>query len=535
MWADIEVQLCETFAGARLFRFSRGKQIVFIPIHEFVGSAGSGLRILAMSGMAVIRKSEIDSLTRRIASANGGPAQPVIGAVGWNGQHFALPSGRVVSPRKGTAPETTIVAKRSRGEPSGTLDDWLTGVAEPLVGQSIPMFAICLAFMPAILRLSARAENGGFELVGKGGIGKTTVQRLMASVVGRPTADLDNSYVVTADSTLNALERVMADHADLPLIIDEASLFFAGESDAKRAESFKALAFKLSAGTEKERLSGGTPRAPVRLAYLVSTNEALASLLGKRSDAALAATDRLISIPISPDRPWGVFDYLPKGFDSASSYAAQVTQAAVSFHGRAFVRFISHLVQARAANENALRATIRKHVSTFTAHAKVDANNGSQIRVAEAFGLVYAAGRLAQSYGALPASWRVGPAVLATYSLYRASIALPPPFDERLAGLARSKHVAQAGDRRARLAVDPSSDVVGIVQSLGSARYLYIPANKIERAFPDWKRLQNDAVVKRMLDASENGHLTVKRRLVKSAKPMRAYSFKLPESAQPKK
>ena len=72
--------------------------------------------------------------------------------------------------------------------------------------------------------LTSRVGSFGFELVGEKGIGKSTLQYLMSSVLGGAIQGADGNYWVTLDTTVNALEDTMAEHSDLPIIFDEAGL-----------------------------------------------------------------------------------------------------------------------------------------------------------------------------------------------------------------------------------------------------------------------------------------------------------------------
>ena len=111
-------------------------------------------------------------------------------------------------------------------------------------------------------------------------------------------------------------------------------------------------------------------------------------------------------------------------FAGSAEYANALTRAAEQNHGHAIRKFLKQLVRARAKDDAALRAWIASRVNGFVEKANIDPNDGSAFRVAEAFGLVYAAGRLAQQYGVLPDCLAVGPAVLTCYSLHLIPTAL---------------------------------------------------------------------------------------------------------------
>lgn len=329
----------------------------------------------------------------------------MIERVGWNGQHFALPDGTVFSPSGAQQPDIVFQRIPRRCSPRGTFKGWKRKVARRLAGQALAEFVLCLAFAAPLLALTNRVGNFGFELVGGKGTGKSSLQQLMSSVLGALQGE-DGHYWVSFDATPNALEQSMAGFSDLPLILEEANLFVAGETARTRGNNFKALAFRLGGGSEKARFDQGQPKE-FRLIFLTSSNERLAKLMNINSEAARAAEDRLITLPIE-GRPHGVLDFVPSGTANASQFIADLVAAADAHHGHAIRRFLSHLVQERADDERRLRAEIVRRMASFREKAGVDPNAGSAVRVADAFGLVFAAGALAKRYGALPRAFRTG-------------------------------------------------------------------------------------------------------------------------------
>lgn len=457
------------------------------------------------------------------------PADNLIGNVGWNGQQFALPDGTVFSPESSAAGEVLFDRIRNRCAERGTLGRWKRGVAKPLVDQRIGTFVLCAAFAAPILKLTNRSGNFGFELVGPKGKGKSTFQQIMSSVLGGAIQSEDGHYWTSFDATPGGLEQAMASHSDLPMILEEANLYIAGESSRIRAEHFKALAFRLANGFNKRRLGPGA-EGEFRFVYVTSSNEPLSDLIGRNSEAARAAADRLITIQIPPDRRHGLFDSIPDEFESGSDFAKSLIAAADQNHGHAIRRFLQKLVEARASDESKLKDEIAAMISLFCEKSLVDPNNGSAIRVAEAFGIVYAAGELAKRYGALPKPMRCGPAALACYRLHLSHNDDLESFATLLSTIAKRDDVIvldtrNISDFNARtLAKAPA-----FVRGRQSNRELWIRQARIKELIPNWTTLKRNPEIAHLLKR-DGRHMGVKRTVGWNGAQERVYCFEFPEA-----
>jgi len=116
----------------------------------------------------------------------------------------------------------------------------------------------------------------------------------------------------------------------------------------------------------------------------------------------------VLTIPIADDRPHGIFDRIPEGMDG-HGYVTQLLNAAHTNFGHAMPKFIKKPVKAAAKDRDTVIEQINRHIAHFRKRAGVDVNNGAEVRVADAFGLVYAAGRLAKDYEVLPSYLTVLP------------------------------------------------------------------------------------------------------------------------------
>lgn len=363
-WYSISVKGLLSISGEKWLRVSDRSNVGFVRLSDCT-SQRDALRKLMAQGVSLTSRGKADRLFQEIDEITNYASAPLVDHSGWNGGHFVLPDGSCFSPEEAETPVIVIDAEKGKCTTAGTLKGWKNTVARPLEGQAVPMLAIMIALMPPLLRLSSRADNFGFELVGPPGTGKTTAQLIAASVFGGVGRGDGACYWITFNATVNALEAQMAVHSDLPMIIEEANLFLAGETPSKRAAAFKAIAFKIGGGKSKERF-GAPPERSHRVSYLSSSNESLASLIGQDSDVAMATGDRLVTLDIRSNGKLGVFTSRPEAWSSTSEFAAAVVNGAAANHGWPGRRFLKRLVRARAADEDGLRLRIQELVQRFT-------------------------------------------------------------------------------------------------------------------------------------------------------------------------
>lgn len=506
-----------------------GERRGWVPRRAFHGGARDAIDQLGRQNVVIIGASRLKALIDRVAALSVFPTHQLIENIGWNGCHFALPDGTVFSPENSVPGEVIFDRLYNRCAKRGTLRKWKRRVATPLAGQNIATFVLSLAFAAPILKLTNRVGNFGFELVGPKGTGKSTFQQIMSSVLGGAIQGEDGHYWTSFDATPGGLEQAMASHSDLPMILEEANLYIAGESPRVRGEHFKALAFRLGGGFDKRRYGHGAA-GEFRFVYLTSSNEPLAELIGRDSEAARAAADRLITIPIPADRPHGLFDSIPDGFTSGSDFARTLIAAADLNHGHAIRRFLRRLVNARATNEGRLKSDIAALIARFCEKAEVDTTDGSAMRVAEAFGIVYAAGEVARRYGALPQRLRCGPAVLACYRLHLAKDAHIQSFASILAEITERDDVIDLGKGKVT-GIDPIvlASAPAFVRERGGKRELWIRPSRINALIPRWDSMRRDPEVDALIKR-EGQHKKVKRPLGPGGSEDRVYCFRLPEA-----
>lgn len=447
---------------------------------------------LASKNLVIINAATKTKLVNEVEALEKFPRRVIFSKPGWCDGQFANASGTVFAPKGVTKGMVAFLPLRSKCLPKGKHRQWAKDVAAPLAGHPIPVFFIMAALAAPLLELSGRNDNIGFELAGEGGKGKTTVQRFMASVVG-PAMEKDRGYITSFYMTPAALEQATQWHADMPLIIDEANLFGSGESGRADKRKMRDFSFQMSSGTTKGRFNDPQQEG-FRFVYVTSANEPFSQLLDEtHSDVANAASDRLISISVPPGDA-GVFGKLPDGVDSYRQFTLSLETAMSQQFGTAMPKFLKELVQARHTGEKDLRNFIRRRIDRFKTKAGVNDNNGSDVRVAEAFGLVYAAGALAKRYGVLPKGFKCLGAALHCYTNFRSTVPIRQPLANRLIAIARRPETIKI-DRKSlpKLSDTDVAKAGAFIRKVKGESLLLMTTAFGQKMFPDWNALRGSA------------------------------------------
>ncbi|WP_067936496.1 DUF927 domain-containing protein [Alicyclobacillus kakegawensis] len=113
---------------------------------------------------------------------------------------------------------------------AGDIDEWIHALA-PAMEHDRARLAFYVAFTPVLLHIT-KCSNFIVDFCGRTSTGKTTLQRIAASVVGNPDEKSADSALATWDSTRVFIERASAVVSGLPVILD----------DTKRARNGKVVA-----------------------------------------------------------------------------------------------------------------------------------------------------------------------------------------------------------------------------------------------------------------------------------------------------
>ncbi len=166
----------------------------------------------------------------------------------------------------------------------------------------------------------------------------------------------------------------------------------------KRAAELHDILHRATSGRERGRY--GQKQREWRTVFMSASNESVSAIFREGAigfDGATAV--RCIEIPCF--NRYGAFHRVPKG-TSAKRFVDGMVEQASSLPGQIGDMFIQRLVVDRAKDEAALRATLKAWIAKFEKAVGAQFLGNELGRVVPKFGLVYAAGRLAQRYGVLP-------------------------------------------------------------------------------------------------------------------------------------
>lgn len=309
--------------------------------------------------------------------------------IGWHGAVFVLPDRTA-----GNSDQLTVFQNPSGLDPAfsqaGTLQDWITHIAQPAQGNSRLVFALSLSFAGALLEL-ANEESGGFHLRGSSSIGKSTALLVASSVWGNPS-----KYRRQWRTTTNGLEGLAVLHNDGLLVLDEISQC----EPRDVGQAVYMLANQQGKG-RAGRTGGARNAATWRLLVLSSGEESLASLMNQAGQRAKAGQEnRLADIAADAGSNMGLFERL-HGTDSPSDFAKLLNDAAATYHGMAGMAWVDYLSNDRTACTQQLLA----HMKAFNQHIPTAAQ-GQAMRVSRRFALVAAAGEMATAAGVT--GWHIG-------------------------------------------------------------------------------------------------------------------------------
>lgn len=314
--------------------------------------------------------------------------------IGWHGSAFVLPD------RTAGSDEQLTVFQNPHGlEPAfsqaGTLQDWITHVAQPAQGNSRLLFSLSLSFAGALLEL-ANEESGGFHLRGSSSIGKSTALVVGSSVWGNPS-----KYRRQWRATTNGLEGLAVLHNDGLLVLDEIS-----QCEPRDVGQAVYMLSNQQGKTRADQKGGARIAATWRLLVLSSGEESLATIMNQAGQRAKAGQEnRLADIAADAGACMGLFEQL-HGTSSPSDFAKILNDAAAQYHGTAGMVWVDYLSNDRTA----CTKQVLTHIREFNQHIP-PAAQGQAMRVSRRFALVAAAGEMATVAGIT--GWQAGDATAA--------------------------------------------------------------------------------------------------------------------------
>ena len=315
---------------------------------------------------------------------------------GWtkNGKAFVRPdrvigntSSHIIGFRRSKPMDPRGMLKRS-----GDAASWRSSIAAPAQSSSILMFCISAAFASSLLKMTGK-NTFGFCLFGESRSGKTLATVVAGSVNGNGST----ARLLDWNATDNRLQEQLPEFNDCLTPIDD--LMSMSGSDRDKYERVKSLTYIFALGVGTGRHSSHTPESKENWRTIVlSSNEISVRDLANRSRAERSPgeTVRFIDLPATFDGATDIFD---RRSDTRQRLSwEQWFNACDKNQGRVFEAFLRLLI----ARKPTVRRLIKDHVRSF-AESVQDDNDGNLARdVAEKFGLVYAAGKLAIHFRLVP-------------------------------------------------------------------------------------------------------------------------------------
>ncbi|HPY40383.1 MAG TPA: DUF927 domain-containing protein [Thiolinea sp.] len=277
----------------------------------------------------------------------------------------------------------------------GELEAWKKEVSAYAVGNSRLMFALSIAFAGS-LATPANIESGGVHLVGGSSSGKSTAQRVAASVWGNP-----DTFKRSWRATATGLESIASLHNDNILILDEIS-----EMNPKEASE---TAYMLGNGSGKTRSHKGISLRPMftwTTLFLSSGEVTLQELMNEehgRKRVKAGQEVRIANIQADAGLNRGIFEEL-HSFDKPSLLADHLRYQTSKNYGVAG----SYWLEAITKHHRQLWDELPENVASFCSQVVPNDASGQVHRVAKRFGLIAVAGELATSYGLT--GWKEGQA-----------------------------------------------------------------------------------------------------------------------------
>ncbi len=325
-----------------------------------------------------------------------------VNRIGWSKDHYVLPD-KTFGPQSDEG-----VLFQSEDGPgdldfttSGTLEDWRQEVSRLCIGNSRLVFGVSVAFAGPLLEASG-TDSGGFHLFGPSSTGKTSVQRVAASVCGPP------AYLKSWRTTDNGLEGLLSRRNDGVLILDEL-----GQLDPRIAGQ---SAYLIANGHAKSRAgrSGGLRHTATWRTVLLSSGEVdlTTHLIAGGGKIRAGHLVRIVDIPAEVTS--GTCFENIHGSSNGPEFADRLKTASARYYGMAFRAY----VEALTSKWDNVPEVIRCGREDFLkSHVPVGAG-GQVVRVAERFALVALAGELATFLGVT--DWPPGEAEKAAATCFRA-------------------------------------------------------------------------------------------------------------------
>ena len=470
--------------GTHWIRFGTSNRSIWFSLEELQLAEKDVFGRLSGPGMTFLTHPTRTKFKKQIESHSSYRPALVASHPGWLGKHYVFGDGEVIAPPDDACEVLIAFSPNPKFTPTGKLKDWQEDVGPVVMNQPLPLFAAAYSFVGPILRFApAHIHNPEVEFVGERECGKSIVVAFGASIwAGDPESDVGGAE--TWDLTINALDTQRVAHADCLLPLDEVNL--AGNTRQDQSEVIGKGVFKLAARGGRKRYADKAPVPNVRHATLSSSNVPLAELVPGPDAVRAARQSRMITIQIPKDHAYGVLHSVPEGFANCGTAMDRLRSAVDQNYGRAGRAFIRQLVDAAAADEQALRRRIEKLTRCL---AKL--REGGAARDKNTLAVTFAAGMLARKWGGLPKAW--GPLLRSILQVYRlqGDARAAPSGLERIRDYRRvnRKNLVKISAMKAPYSERDFARTAGFLRPAAGGVEILIPSGRFQQEFPDYREL----------------------------------------------
>ncbi len=396
--------------GNRYFKLAvKGSEIDMPPfsMHQISSDPDALYKALSNAGLNVFTRKAKNAVLELLQAQQHTPFTfKVATRLGWNSGAIVRPGEIVGSPKSGLEREFGNLPPQmlAKYRFKGTLEDWKKNVAVLCSGNSRLIFAVSLAFTGPMLGFVRGPKAGGFQVWGRRETGKTTATMVAGSVWGCHTdaGNREIGFAETWHTTANQLEITALSHNNCLLILDETGQ--AGSDDRSRAQIVIMVILTLAQQREKQRMTNVQAARSWQF-YFLSTSNFTLDDLADRGKVVLddAVRSRLTEIPL-PANGKGIYEQL-HGFRSGAELSDLLARRCRKYYGIAGREFERRLVDARKKDVKSLRESLAKwrteYIRALNRQGRIEHLKPLQ-RSTGRCATVYAAGRLAITYGLLP-------------------------------------------------------------------------------------------------------------------------------------
>jgi putative DNA primase/helicase len=370
-------------------------------------------------------KAEREQLVSYLAECRRSPKHTflLVQRMGWHGDSFVIGNDVITTAGAvGVRLDGPLSREVEKFGQNGSLFDYQKKILRRAKYSSRLMAGVALALLAPLARIIG-LENGGINIVGAAGIGKTTILRIIGSFYGGGPVPYIEPWLMTD----NAPETLGFAHCDLPLLLDELDAL---EPDAEKAGGrLKTIVHRLVLGQGKNiSHRARTKDQGLRDFHVIfaSTSEHRLPDFMREGGSKVTGGQlaRFIDIPADAGQGRQIFEGLPKIRGKRikpEHYLRILNRDCKNYYGVAGREYLRCLVQHWRASPHELKEFLNKEAAAFETYVGADHVDP---RVRRRFAGLYAAGQLGLRYKVLPPECDGFMAAIA--SCYRDAIALIP-------------------------------------------------------------------------------------------------------------